>query len=272
MHFTDLHPSIFSILRNENNNSSIVGTAFIIRQDPIYLITCNHVIGDATQNNDGPVKYSIGKSTDVLDQLDMRQVNFSMIRISEVYHNPALDLAILRVDPNENTGIAQKLGLPGVSALSLSFNVHDRTPGAQIEWLSAAGTGHLPLVPRFFKGHLVSRYKADHVYAYKNAAGHSINVTMQGVQLLEVDQLFMPGVSGSPIIERESSRVIGYVHGFQSWAIKTNSDFSHEVDLTENGQKRTVSLKHKLPLVASLSLAVDLRSAENWLKENHFII
>jgi hypothetical protein len=273
MHFNELHHSVFAIIRTENQFSRVAGTAFVIRQDPILLITCYHVVSDGTNLNNGPVQYSIGKGTDEFDLLDLRSLNFSSLRIAEITSNPGIDMAILRIDPAEDPAMAQALALADVEPLPLSFSIDHRLPGAPVEWLSTAGSESLPFVPRFFRGHLVSRYRMDQHYTYLNAQGQPVKQTMAGIHLLEVDHLFIPGVSGSPLLERESSRVIGYVHAFSSWGIPTQSSFSQAVEIVDtNNQSSKVTLKNNLPMVACLSLAIDIRSAYDWLLENSFIV
>ena len=61
MKFNDLYKSVFAILRIEGTQAKIVGTGFVINTNPIYIITCNHVVSEASENNDGSIKFSITK-------------------------------------------------------------------------------------------------------------------------------------------------------------------------------------------------------------------
>jgi hypothetical protein len=140
-----------------------------------------------------------------------------------------------------------------------------------VEWLSTAASGDLTLTPRFFKGNLITNYIADYSYKYKNNQGVEVQQSIRGVSLIEVDKLFIPGSSGSPILNVESNKVIGYVHGFKSWPIPTNTEIKQKVEITENTNSKNVDLKYNLPLTASLSLGIDIRTMENYLKTENLI-
>ena len=61
MKWSDLYETVFSILRSEGQNMKIVGTGFIINKNPVYILTCNHVVSEGTENNNGNIKYAITK-------------------------------------------------------------------------------------------------------------------------------------------------------------------------------------------------------------------
>ena len=153
----------------------------------------------------------------------------------------------------------------------MSFDEKDRELGSSVEWLSTAASGDLSLTPRFFKGNLVTNYISYNRYKFKNAQGIEIEQIMIGANILEVDQLFIPGSSGSPIIDSNSSKVIGYVHGFKSWPILTAAEIVQEVEITENEEIKKVKMKYGAPLIASLSLGIDLRTVAAFLQELNLI-
>jgi hypothetical protein len=180
-------------------------------------------------------------------------------------------LALLEIDPNENADVAGRLNIPNATPLELSFSEQEREIGSDVEWLSTAALADITLTPRFFKGSIVSKYVANHQYSFVNQQSQTVNETMAGIRLLEVDKLFVPGSSGSPILNAATNRVIGYVHGFRSWPIITNTEMKQVVEITENALGRSVELREKVPLVASLSLGIDVRAVENHLRKGNFL-
>lgn len=51
---------------------------------------------------------------------------------------------------------------------------------------------------------------------------------MTGAKMLEIDKLFIPGASGSPILNSDTKQVIGYVHGYRTFALNANVDVTEE--------------------------------------------
>ncbi len=271
MSFTALYPSVFGILRIDTslkqNNAGIAGTGFVIGLDPLRILTCFHVVCEGTPANDGKIQYSITKRSDSLEDFDLRKVEISFLKVSAVSTYPELDLAILEVDPSTNLDVSTKLGIPSVAPVALSMDSAERQPGRDVHWISTAGTGDVTLTPRYFKGHIISKYKTQHGYSYTNLAGANAQQIMPDIDMIEVDKLFIPGVSGSPVVDTLSGKVIGYVHGFRSWPIPTASEVTQGVEIIEGTKKRSVQMKSLVPLVASLSLAIDLRSATKVLND-----
>jgi len=98
-----------------------------------------------------------------------------------------------------------------------------------------------------------------------------IDVTIAEANLIEIDKLFIPGASGSPILNTESNKVIGYVHAFRSWPIPTGSEIKQTAEITENGNSKNIDLKYNVPLVASLSLGIDTRTIQVYLENGNFL-
>lgn len=243
------YESVFAILRIDTslqeNNAKVVGTGFVINTNPVQILTCNHVVGEGNRENNGKIVYSIIKRSDKTDNFDLRNVEISMLKAKKIVYKPEYDLAVLEIDPSQNAEIAEKMGIPGkVRALEIDFN---ETPiGTPVEWLSAGTLGDLTITPRFFKGNMVTKYIKDNHYKFMNSGGVEETATMQGINLFEVDQLFFPGASGSPIISSQSGRVIGWVHGFNSWQLPPN-------------------------LTASLSIGISVSNIKDFLINNKFI-
>ena len=271
MKFKDLYKSVFAILRIEDNQAKVVGTGFVINTNPLYILTCNHVVGEGNETNNGTVRYSITKRSDSFNDFDIRKAEISFLSAKRIIYKPEFDLAILEIDPSINKDVSNKLDIQNTKTLELSFDKAEREFGSAIEWLSTAATGDLVLTPRFFKGNLITNYITDYNYKYNNSQGVEVQQVMRGVSLIEVDKLFIPGSSGSPILNVQLNKVIGYVHGFKSWPISTNTEMKQKVEITENENSRNVKLKYNLPLTASLSLGIDLRTVESYLKINGLI-
>lgn len=241
------YDSVFAILRVDTslkeNNARVVGTGFVIGVNPIRMITCNHVVGEGSAANNGKITYYIIKRSDSNPDFDLRNVQISNLRIKSIAFNPEWDLAILEIDPTENLEIAAHMGIPGnVKALDVDFN--SPIIGSQVEWLSAGTLGDLTITPRLFKGNIVASYIKNNHYKFINAQGTEEIGNMQGVSLFEVDQLFFPGSSGSPIITND--KVIGWVHGFNAWQLPPN-------------------------LTASLSIGISMSNIKDFLTENKLI-
>lgn len=270
MNFNELYRSVFAILRIQNNQAKIVGTGFVINMNPIYILTCNHVVGDASELNNGQIIYAITKRSDNFAEFDLRNITISYLRARRVIKSPQFDLAILEIDPNENQQVYTSLDIPHSIPLNLSFDPNDRIIGGSVEWLTTASSSDMTLTPRFFKGNLVTKYIADHGYSFINATGQTVQQVINGASIIEVDKLFIPGSSGGPILNSESNRVIGYVHGFKYWPI-TQISITQDVELTENGAARTVSIKDNQVITASLSLGIDIVTIQNYLIDGGFI-
>lgn len=270
MNFGTLYRSVFAILRVEGTQGNVAGTGFVINSNPIRILTCHHVVSEATPNNDGNVKYYITKRTDNDNDFDLRQVQISYLRAVKIASAPQFDLAILEIDPNENLVVSELLAVTQTPALELSFVKEDRILGGDVEWLSTASSGDMTLTPRFFKGNLITKYVINQPYAYLSAPGVQTQQIIDGANILEIDKLFIPGCSGSPILNVDN-KVIGFVHGFKSWPIPTNTEVAHPFELTENNASRLVDLKYKIPLMASISLGIDIRTIETYLRDNNFI-
>lgn len=271
MNWQTLYKSLFAILRIENKIANVVGTGFVINTSPIYILTCNHVVGEGSENNNVSATYSITKRTDNIKAFDLTKVQISYLKVKKIFSKPELDLAILEIDTSVNKDIAKQLGLPNVKSLKLDFKSQPRIIGSHVEWMSIGTLGDLTLTPRFFRGNLVTSYKINYKYKFINPQRIEQEQIIKDAMILEIDQLFIPGSSGSPVINSRSESVIAYVHGFKSWPIMTNSTLEQPAQIKENLNVRNVNIKSKTTLVTSLSIAIDVRSIQKYLIENQFI-
>ena len=265
MSFETLYKSVFAIMRMENGQAMVVGTGFVIQTDPIRILTCHHVVSEALAENNSGVMYSITKRTDSFESFDLRNNEISFLRANKIIMKPEYDIAVLEIDAAENEAVSRKLDLENSPALEFDFG--DRVIGAPIEWLSTAATGDLTLTPRYFKAHLTTTYTTAQAYRFINRRKEQIEQVMDGISFLEVDKLFIPGASGSPILDSESGRVIGFVHGFKLWPVMTNAETQQAITLKIDGEEKGAELKYAPPLVASLSLGIDMKSVKPFFEE-----
>ncbi|OGZ70318.1 MAG: hypothetical protein A2980_00735 [Candidatus Staskawiczbacteria bacterium RIFCSPLOWO2_01_FULL_33_13] len=234
------YESVFAILRIDTSlqkdNARVVGTGFVINTNPIQVLTCNHVVGEGNPENNGKIIYSIVKRSDNSTDFDLRNAQISYLKAKTIIFKPEYDLAILEIDPSQNKEIAEKIGIPHtIKPLEIDFE--ETTIGTLVEWLSAGTLGDLTITPRLFKGSIVTKYIKDNQYKFLNSQGVEENATMPGINLFEVDQLFFPGCSGSPIISSESRKVIGWVHGFNSWQLPPNVTASLSIGISVSNIK-----------------------------------
>lgn len=234
------YESIFAIVRIDTslqeNNARIMGTGFVIGTAPLKILTCNHVVGEGNKENNGKIVYAIAKRSDGVADFDLRNFQISSLKVKHITFKPEWDLAILEIDPTENAEIAGLMGIPS-QIKALEFDSGEPVVGSQVEWLSAGTLGDLSITPRLFRGNIVTRYIKDNNYKFINSQGIEEIGNMKGVNLFEVDQLFFPGASGSPIISSASGKVIGWVHGFNSWQLPPNLTASLSIGISVSNVK-----------------------------------
>lgn len=267
------YDSIFAILRIDTNlkenNARIVGTGFVINNNPIQILTCNHVVGEGTENNDGKIVYSIVKRSDAINEFDLRNFQISFLKAKRIIFKPESDVALLEIDPSLDMITANKLGIPeNIKSLDVDFDENSSDIGSSVEWVGAGTLGDLTVTPRFFKGNIVTKYIKDQKYTYKDREASEKLQEMKGVSLFEINQLFLPGCSGSPIISSNSEKVIGWVHGFNSWAIPTANPIQYDANLSYGDESQNVKIKANATLGASLSIGIDIKNIKDFLKEN----
>lgn len=276
MKWSILYKSLFTILRIDtkktSKNMKVAGTGFVINTNPIYILTCNHVVSEANENNSGSIIYSIAKRSDKIEEFDLRKAQLSYLKAKRIFHHPEYDLAILEIDPLQNKEVAQLLGIPkNIRSLKIDFLKKTREIGLSVEWISTGTLSDLTLTPRLFKGSLVTKYITDHGYDFIDIQGNKQIQIMKEINILEIDQLFLPGCSGSPIVSSKSGRLIGYVHGFKSWPISTNSKIKYQARISDESSSRDLNIDSNAILVASLSLGIDIKNIKDLLIENNFI-
>ena len=266
----NLFESEFAILRIEGHKAHVAGMAFVIRQAPLQLLTCYHVVSQGTETNNGEVIYAIARRTGATNEIDVRRVTWSWLRIKSMLFKPEYDLAILTIDPDVDPPVADKLDLKDSKPLALSFESQRRAIGSTVTWLTTAAQGDLTLTPRLFAGNIVANYITDETYSYRSN-GDTNKQVIVGARMLEVDKLFIPGSSGSPILNADTKQVIGYVHGYRAFALESNVTRTEEVEIGSDAELAKEKLKYKPPLVTSVSLGIDLRTAQRYFAQAGYV-
>ncbi len=247
----EIYKNVFGILRIDNrlkeNNARVVGTGFIINTNPLYVLTCNHVVGEGTEHNDGNISYALIKRSDSnAKDFDLGKFEITFLKAKKIVFKPEVDLAVLTIDTSIDPKAAEKMGLLDIEGLELDFDSNSSEMGLPVEWISAGTLGDFSITPRLFKGNIVTKYSKNNQYKFTNPDGVETTATMHGINLFEVDQLFFPGCSGSPILSPANGKVIGWVHGFNSWQLPPN-------------------------VTASLSIGISMSNIQDFLKESNFI-
>jgi len=266
----DLFESEFAVLRIQGNQAKVAGVGFVIQQSPIRILTCYHVVSEGTEPNEGSVTYAIARRTEATNEIDVRKAIVSWLKIKRILFKPEYDMAVLEIDPQTNEGVAEKLLLKESKPLTLSFDSSQRSIGSPVTWLTTAAQGDLTLTPRLFTGSVVANYLADERYSYQSNSGKIAQQVIPGARMLEVDKLFIPGASGSPILNSHIMQVIGYVHGYRTFALNSNIEVIEDVEIREESAFRKEKLKYKPPLMTSVSLGIDLRTAEGYLAKEGY--
>jgi hypothetical protein len=265
-----MSPASF-ILRIKGNQANVAGVGFVIQQTPIRIFICHHVVSEGTEQNDGSVTYYIARRTELTNDIDTPRTTFSYLKVKRIFFKQEYDMAILEIDPLVNEPIAERLHVRESKPLVLSLDSSQRSIGSPVTWITTAAQGDLTLTPRLFTGGIVANYIADEKYSY-SSSGKMIEQVISGARMLEVDKLFLPGASGRPILNSDTKQVIGYVHGYRPFALGTNIDVSEEVEIGEDDALKRQRLKYKPPLVTSVSLGIDLRTAESYLVHEGYVL
>jgi len=87
--------------------------------------------------------------------------------------------------------------------------------------------------------------------------------------MFEVDKLMLPGTSGSAIVNVATNRVIGYAHAYRSFQIPSKTRVTEDVRIIPG--LFSVKTNREVLTTNTLSLAVDLRNAEGYLKELGYV-
>jgi len=267
--FRDLFESEFAILRIEGNQAKVAGVGFVIHQSPIQILTCYHVVSEGTELNKGPIVYSIIRRPEEATEIDARRTIGNFFRVTRIMFKPEYDLAILEIDPHENEEIAHKIRLEESKPLVLNFDVTQRAVGSEVAWLTTAAEGEPTLTPRLFIGNIVASYITNETYFAQSASGKIARV-ISGARILEVDKLFLPGASGSPLLNTDTRQVVGYVQGYRAYALNSGLNVTEDVEIGDKSLTRE-KLKFEPRLITSLSRAIDLRTAQEFFSEEGYV-
>lgn len=270
--YNRLAQSTVAILRVTRGQGRLVGTGFVVSKTP-HILTCNHVVQPYDPNN-AAVRYGVVKRRLAPGEvLDLRQAQISWIGANNVRVNPDLDLAILTVDVrrSDTRDTAKAIGLLPPVPLELNFN--ERNIGDKVAWLGMAVLGDLMATPRFFEGVIVSSYVNDSRYTYTALDNTRQTHRAIGLQLIEINQLFVPGCSGGPVLSLSDGKVIAYVHGYGSWAVGVTPGSMNipNVQLTAQTRVFRGTMRMNAPVVAALSRAIDVRSIEEFLRAERIL-
>jgi S1-C subfamily serine protease len=262
-----LAKSTVAILRLVGDQGRLVGTGFVISEIP-HILTCSHVVQpyDASNRN---VRYAVVRRRFAPGEiLDLRRAELSYIAAEEVIVNPDVDAAILRLNlaDAKNREIARAIGLVPPVPLRLSFG--ERRFGSAVAWLGMAVLNDLMATPRFFEGVIVSSYINDSRYTFASPNGALQVHLAPGLRLIEINQLFIPGCSGGPLLDLSSGKVIGYVHGYRAWSIGTTPEEIRISNVRLESPQSTITgaLTLGAPVVTALSRAIDVTSVRAFLE------
>lgn len=230
-------------------------------------------MAEGNESNTAPVFYAIARRTEATTEIDLRKITLSWLKVKSLVIKPEYDLAILDIDPQINPQVADKLGILNSPPLHLNFDPNEREMGSEVEWLTtSAAEGDPGFTPRFFTGNIVSSYVNNEQYSIQLAPGKAEVKQLTGVRFLEVDKLFVPGASGSPILNKDGSDVIGYVHGYKPFSIATlPASESVEVRELDNAPPKKETIQFSMPLMSTISVGIDLRTAENFLRQEGLV-
>jgi len=262
----NLYKSEFAILRKEGEQVRPAGMGFVIRQSPLAIMTCYHVVSEGNESNVGSIVYFIARRPDDGFEPNLTAKKTLVgLHAKRLVFKPEYDLAILEIDPTEDPETASKLELADSKPLTLNFESAQRALGTEVMWLTTAarvteGSG-VVYAPRVFFGNISASYTTNHSYNVRTPAGVWKAVAMPSIRMYEVDKVFVPGASGSPIVNAATGEVVGYVHGLHSIEIPSDTELRLALGL----------LRSPIPMITPVSLGVDVRSSENYLKESGYV-
>jgi hypothetical protein len=271
---SNLHESTFAVMSVQEakpGSARIVGSAFVIRQNPLTLLTCYHVVSRGSEMNNGSFVYLIGKRIDEANESNLEKDFGHFLPIKRLIFKPDYDLAILEIDPAANPEISSKLRLSDAKPLELDFDRAQRAAGTAVMWSTnvTPSDKDFLLHPRLFFSNIVASYVTNETYNYTGTSGASTKQTMNAVTMLEVDKPFFPGASGSAIVNVATNKVIGIIHGLRMFQNPSGQQMTGDAQLFFG--LLNIKMKNDLPMVVSLSLGVDLRTVESYLKQAGYV-
>lgn len=257
-----LYDSEFTILRKEGDQVRPVGMGFVIRLSPLTIVTCYHVVAEGVESNSGNIVYFIARRPEDGFEPDVStKKNLVGLHAKRLVFKPEYDLAILEVDPTEDPETSSKLHVAESRSLTLNFESSQRVLGTEVMWLTTAAGPGVAYAPRLLIGNIAASYTTNQSYNVKIPTGSLKTIVMPNVHMYEIDKVFMPGASGSPIVNTATEEVVGYVHGVHAVEIPSDTELRLALGL----------LRSPIPMITPVSLGVDVRSSEKYLKESGYV-
>lgn len=250
-------------------NWNALGTGFFIT--PNHILTAGHLFKDAMTID--PVKFGIlrrnissGKSN------SLKEAQLIHVAAKRIVIKRELDVAILEFDNSKNEQLFKDAGMWPIKPLALDFQ-SERNIGETVYWLGMA-VNDATATPRFFTGQITSAYINDSNYNVAKEGGGETRFSAKDKEILEINNFFLPGCSGSPVLSHNKKSVIGFVHGYGAWPIGLTPGGEIEVpnvEMEKSGNKEKIKLKMRPPVVGALSRAFDIRTVEKFLKEESIL-
>lgn len=199
-----------------------LGSGFFVSSK--VFITCYHVL----MNSRSP--HQDGDRYDLASNLGPRGIVHSVTNAvvgQNAHLFPEDDLAILIVDGNQDRAY-------------LPLDYEEVRVGAEIG-VAGYPLSRLNVVNGrvSFDGMIFRVAKSVLTGTYVVNINTDIGTTLQNMSVLEVNFLFVPGNSGGPIFSADTARVMGFVHGYQTYKVQEKVETVSMLPTLPEGMSRT---------------------------------
>ncbi len=242
------------------------GTGFFVSER--HVLTAGHLFTDSATDN--PDKYCLlRRKAENEKNYNLKSANLNFINAKKIIIKRDFDVALLEFDFSSTKKIMEEIGLWPVKPLKLDF-CEKRQIGDEVYWMGMATIGDVTAIPRFFSGQIVVHYINDSNYQFPKDDGTQENFNARSLKMIEVNNLFLPGCSGSPVFSRKNKAVIGFVHGYGAWPIGLTP--GGEIDIPKakikiDNQEKEVDLHLKPPVFGAISRVIDVSLIKEFLTE-----
>lgn len=250
-------------------NWNALGTGFFIT--PKHILTAGHLFKDVKTidcTKYGLLRRDISRG----GGHSLKEAQLIHIAAKKIIIKREFDAAILEFDPSKNEQHLKNAGLWPIQPLAIDLK-SERKIGDTVYWLGMA-VNDATATPRFFTGQITALYINDSNYNVAADGNNFTRFTAKNTEILEINNFFLPGCSGSPVLSHSTKSVVGFVHGYGSWPIGLTPGGEIEipnVQIERQNQKEMVKLKMRPPVVATLSRAFDIKTMAVFLKEESII-